>query len=64
MSFPEDTIQLCSVIIAGVASQVFSNFRCGLMILANIIVLIGAVLVSSKYLTARVMTRAYIHSAT
>lgn len=48
MSFPEDTIQLCSVIVAGIASQVLSNFRCGLMILTNIIVLIGAVLVSSK----------------
>jgi MFS transporter, ACS family, allantoate permease len=49
MSFPEDTIQLCSVIIAGIASQVFSNFRCGLMIITNTIVLIGAVLVDSKF---------------
>ena len=49
MSFPEDTIQLCSVVIAGIASQVFSNFRCGLMIIANTLVLIGAVLVSSKF---------------
>lgn len=48
MSFPEDSIQLCSVVIAGIASQVFSNFRCALMIIANTIVLIGAVLVSSK----------------
>jgi hypothetical protein len=39
MSFPEDTIQLCSVIAAGIPSQVLSNFRCGLMILTNIIVL-------------------------
>lgn len=47
MSFPEDSIQLCSVVIAGIASQVFSNFRCALMIIANAIVLIGAVLVST-----------------
>lgn len=49
MSFPEDTIQLCSVIVAGIFAQVVPNSRCALMIVANIIVLVGAVLVNSEY---------------
>ena len=51
MSFPEDTIQLCSVIVAGIFAQVIPNSRCALMIIANTIVLIGAVLVNSKFIT-------------
>jgi hypothetical protein len=48
MSFPEDAIQLCSVVIAGIFAQLVPNSRCALMIVANTIVLIGAVLVDSK----------------
>lgn len=47
MSFPEDTIQLCSVIVAGIASQMIPNCRCALMIISNTVVLIGAVLVNT-----------------
>lgn len=49
MAFPEDAIQLGSVIVAGIFSRVFYNARCVLMILANTIVLIGSVLVDSMY---------------
>jgi ACS family allantoate permease-like MFS transporter len=49
MSFPEDAIQLCSVVVAGIFAQLVPNSRCALMIVANTIVLIGAVLVDSKY---------------
>jgi ACS family allantoate permease-like MFS transporter len=48
MSFPEDSIQLLSVVVAGIASQMIPNSRCALMILANTVVLIGAVLVDSR----------------
>lgn len=52
MSFPEDAIQLFSVVVAGFAAQAIPNSRCALMILANTIVLIGAVLVDSQSLLA------------
>ncbi|KAN0112527.1 putative pantothenate transporter [Hyaloscypha variabilis] len=47
MSFPEDAIQLCSVVVAGIFAQLVPNSRCALMIVANTIVLIGAVLVDT-----------------
>jgi ACS family allantoate permease-like MFS transporter len=50
MSFPEDTIQLFSVVVAGIFAQVVPNSRCALIIVANAIVLIGAVLVNSKFI--------------
>lgn len=49
MSFPEDAIQLCSVVVAGIISQLVPNSRCVLMIITNTIVLISAVLVDSEF---------------
>ena len=54
MSFPEDAIQLFSVVVAGFASQAIPNSRCALMIVANTVVLIGAVLVDSELCPPRV----------
>jgi uncharacterized membrane-anchored protein len=52
-SFPEDTIQLLLVIATGIFSQIVPNSRCVLVIIANTIVLIGAVLVNSRSYTSK-----------
>ncbi|KAJ5719407.1 pantothenate transporter, partial [Penicillium malachiteum] len=49
LSFPQDGVQLVSTVLAGAVSQIFPNTRCTLMITANVIVLIGSVLVEILY---------------
>ncbi|KAJ5825566.1 pantothenate transporter [Penicillium riverlandense] len=49
MGMPANGIQLLINVLAGVISQVIPNTRCMMMILANIIVLIGSVLIEILY---------------
>lgn len=49
MGIPCDGIQLLIIVLAGIISQVIPNTRWMMMILANIIVLIGSVLIESKF---------------
>lgn len=47
MSFPGDTIQLVSVCLAGLVTALIPNFRLGVSLISNCVVLIGASLISA-----------------